>query len=137
VDLRRARQARLSDDNPLILDAVISETVLRRAIGGTAVMREQLEHLAGMMNWPNITLRLLPFTAAEHSGLDGAFSVLEFPDPDDGRIVCVEAMMPMLYINKTRDVSIYRLAFDQIRSAAFGPDETAAAITATIWKLEP
>lgn len=137
VDLRRARQARLSDDNPLILDAVISETVLRRAIGGTAVMREQLEHLATMMDRPNITLRLLPFTAAKHPGLDGAFSVLEFPDPDDGRIVCVEAMTSTLYINKTRDVGIYRLAFDQIRSATVGPDETAAAITATIRKLEP
>ncbi|MGH3974754.1 MAG: helix-turn-helix domain-containing protein [Pseudonocardiaceae bacterium] len=131
VDLRRARQARLSDDNPLILDAVISETVLRRAIGGTAVMREQLEYLAAMMDRPNITLRLLPFAAAEHPGINGAFSVLEFPDPDDGRIVCVEALTSTLYIEKTRDVGVYRLAFDQIRSAAVGPDETAAAITTT------
>ncbi len=100
-------------------------------------MREQLEHLAAMMNRPNITLRLLPFAAAEHPGLDGAFSVLEFPDPDDGRIVCVEAMTSTLYIEKTRDVGIYRLAFDQIRSAAVGPDEMAAAITATAREWGP
>jgi transcriptional regulator with XRE-family HTH domain len=137
VDLRRTRQARLSDDNPLILDAVISETVLRWAIGGAAVMREQLEHLTAMMERPNITLRLLPFEAAEHPGINGAFSVLEFPDPDDGRIVCVEALTSTLYIEKTRDVGIYRLAFDQIRSAAIGPDETAAAIAAATRKREP
>jgi hypothetical protein len=39
VDLRRARQDRLSGNNPLTLDAVISETVLRRAVGGVATMR--------------------------------------------------------------------------------------------------
>jgi hypothetical protein len=136
VDLRRARQARLSDDNPLILDAVISETVLRRAIGGTAVKREQLEHLAAMVERPNITVRLLPFGAGAHPGLDGAFSVLEFPDPEDGRIVCVEAMTSTLYIEKPRDVGVYRLAFGQIQAAALGPDETAAAITATARELE-
>jgi transcriptional regulator with XRE-family HTH domain len=137
VDLRRARQARLSDDNSLILDAVISETVLRRAIGGIAVMREQLEHLAAVVARPNIAVRLLPFGAGAHPGLDGAFSVLEFPDPEDGRIVCVEAMTSTLYIEKTRDVGVYRLAFDQIWSAALGPDETVAAITATARELEP
>jgi transcriptional regulator with XRE-family HTH domain len=137
VDLRRARQARLADNNPLLLDVVISETVLRRAIGGAKVMREQLEFLTAMMDRSNITLRLLPFAAAEHPGLDGAFSVLEFPDPDDGRIVCVEAMTSTLYIEKTRDVGVYRLAFDQIRSAAASPDETAAAIAATAKELDP
>ena len=81
VDLRRARQARLTGENALILDAVISETVLRRSIGGVAVMREQLEHLIKMAERPNITIRLLPFSAGAHPGLDGAFSVLEFPDP--------------------------------------------------------
>lgn len=129
VDLRRARQARLSDSNPLILDAVISETVLRRAIGSPAVMREQLEHLTAMAERPNITIRVLPFAADVHPGINGAFNVLEFPDPDDGRIVCVEAMTSTLYIEKTRDVGIYRLAFDQIRSAALGPDETVGMIT--------
>ncbi|MGH3888475.1 MAG: Scr1 family TA system antitoxin-like transcriptional regulator [Pseudonocardiaceae bacterium] len=57
-----------------------------------------------MMDRPNITLRLLPFAVAEHPGINGAFSVLEFPDPDDGRIVCVEVLISTLYIEKTRDV---------------------------------
>jgi transcriptional regulator with XRE-family HTH domain len=137
VDLRRARQARLADSNPLILDVVISETVLRRAIGGPAVMRQQLEHLTEMIEWPNITIRVVPFAATEHPGINGAFSVLEFPDPDDGRIVTVETLTSTLYIEKTRDVGIYRLAFEQIGSAALAPDETAAAISATARELAP
>lgn len=131
VDLRRDRQARLVEENPLILDAVISETVLRRPIGGPEVMRQQLGRLVSMMERPNVTVRLLPFTAAEHPGINGAFSVLEFPDPDDGRIVTVETMTSTLYVERTRDVGTYRLAFDQIRSASLAPDETADMITAT------
>lgn len=137
VDLRRARQARLTDSNPLILDAVISETVLRRAIGGPAVMRQQLQYLAKMIQRPNITVRLLPFAAAEYSGINGAFSVLEFSDPDDGRIVTVETLTSTLYIEKTRDVGVYRLAFEQICYAALKPDETVAAIIDTARELEP
>jgi transcriptional regulator with XRE-family HTH domain len=136
VDLRRARQDRLSDINPLTLDVVISETVLRRAIGGTDVMREQLEHLATMAERPNIILRLLPFASGQHPGINGSFSVLEF-DPDDGRIVTVETLTSTLYIEKTREVGIYRLAFDLIRSAALGPDEMADMITNTARELGP
>ncbi|HYZ36324.1 MAG TPA: DUF5753 domain-containing protein [Pseudonocardiaceae bacterium] len=137
VDLRRARQARLTGENALILDAVISETVLRRSIGGVAVMREQLEHLIKMAERPNITVRLVPFTAAVHPGINGAFSVLEFPDPEDGRIVTVETMTSTLYVERTRDVGVYRLAFDQIASAALGPNETIDMISATTLELEP
>lgn len=136
VEMRRARQARLSGDNPLTLDAVISEAVLRRAIGGPQVMRMQLESLINAAQAPNITLRLLPFTAAEHPGINGAFSVLEFPDPADGRTVCVEALTSTLYIEGTRQVGIYRLAFDEIRAAALEPEETTKIIATRAEELE-
>lgn len=137
VELRRARQARLTGDNPVTLEAVISETVLCRAIGGKPVMREQLGALTKAAEAPNVTLRLLPFEAAEHPGVNGAFSVLEFPDPDDGRTVCVEAMTSTLYIEQTRQVGIYRLAFDQIRSVSLGPDETTEIIARKAEELGP
>jgi hypothetical protein len=98
-------------------------------------MREQLENLITMADRSNMTLCLLPFTAGQHPGLDGAFSVLEFADPDDGRIVTVETMTSTLYIEKTRDIGIYRLAFDQIGSAGLAPEETAEVITTTAREL--
>ncbi len=136
VELRRARQARLSGDNPVTLDAVISEAVLRRVIGGPQVMRAQLESLIDVAQTSNITLRLLPFTAAEHPGINGAFSVIEFADPDEGRIVCVEALTSTLYIEQTRQIGIYRLAFDQIWAASLEPQETIKAIATRVKELE-
>lgn len=136
VELRRVRQARLSGDNAVTLDAVISEAVLHRAIGGPRVMRAQLESLINTAQAPNITLRLLPFTAAEHPGINGAFSVIEFPDPDEGRIVCVEALTSTLYIEQTRQIGVYRLAFDQIRAASLEPEETTKVIATRAKELE-
>ena len=136
VELRRARQARLSGDNPVTLDAVISEAVVRRVIGGPQVMRAQLESLIDAAQAPNITLRLLPFTAAEHPGINGAFSVIEFPDPEEGRIVCVEALTATLYIEQTRQIGVYRLAFDQIRAASLEPQETTKLIATRAKELE-
>ncbi|MGH3781489.1 MAG: hypothetical protein ACRDRO_12900 [Pseudonocardiaceae bacterium] len=46
-------------------------------------------------------------------------------------------MTSTLYIEKTRDVGIYRLAFDQIRSMAVGPDESADMIKAMTRELGP
>ncbi|MCZ9340420.1 helix-turn-helix domain-containing protein, partial [Streptomyces sp. TRM76130] len=45
VQVRLARQDRLSGDSPLRLWAVLSEAVLLQQVGGAPVMRAQLEHL--------------------------------------------------------------------------------------------
>jgi hypothetical protein len=41
----------------------------------------------------------------------------------------------MLYIERTRDVGVYRLAFDQICCAAQDPAETVNMISATALEL--
>lgn len=40
-----------------------------------------------MQDLPNVVIRVLPFSAGEHPGTNGPFTLLEFPDPDDPRIV--------------------------------------------------
>ena len=49
----------------------------------------------------------------------------------------VETMTSTLYVERTRDVGVYRLAFDQLGSAALGPNETIDMISATTSELEP
>ena len=61
VDLRIERQRRLDDDPPLELWAILDEAVIRRPVGGTAVMCAQLEHLLAMAERPGLTLQILPF----------------------------------------------------------------------------
>lgn len=65
IEARRRRQERLTDDDPLRLVAVISEAALRQQIGGPAVLRGQLAHLADQIRAhpDTIEVRVVPFTA--------------------------------------------------------------------------
>src|SRR6202045_4422667 len=58
VDLRIERQRRLDDDPPLELWAILDEAVIRRPVGGTAVMCAQLEHLLVMAERPGLTVQI-------------------------------------------------------------------------------
>ncbi|MPZ83024.1 MAG: helix-turn-helix domain-containing protein [Actinophytocola sp.] len=65
VELRLRRQERLDGDHPLPLTAVIGEATLRQQIGGPAVLRRQLEHLADVIEEhpETVEVRVIPFTA--------------------------------------------------------------------------
>lgn len=76
VEARMRRQERLAGDHPLRLTEIVSEAALRQEIGGQAVLRRQLEHLAKMIreNPDSIDVRVMPFTVPS-CGLFGAATV--------------------------------------------------------------
>src|SRR6266699_7036731 len=82
VNLRLARQAVLTRDDPPGLWAVLDEAVLRRPIGGANAMRAQLKHLIEMSQRPNVTIQIVPFKAGGHAAAGGPFSVLRFAEFD-------------------------------------------------------
>jgi hypothetical protein len=75
---RLARQAILDreDPPPPLLYVLMDQNVLNREIGGPDVMRAQLEHLVAMSKRPNISVQIIPNTAA-HLGLNGASTVAD------------------------------------------------------------
>ncbi len=82
IAARAKRQERLIFfcDNPLWLIAVISEAAFRR-VADTDCAEEQFRHLIAMSERPNVTIRVLPFSAQLHGSLSGGFALLEF-DPE-------------------------------------------------------
>lgn len=91
-------------------------------------MRGQLRQLTALGELPNVTLRALPFEAGSHPALHGAFHVLEFPDPNDPRIVYLDNLVGSLYLEHIREVGLYRLAYQQLQAAALQPDESAKLV---------
>lgn len=126
--LRVARQSRLAGSEPLELDAVINEAVVRRLIGDAAVMRQQLEHLIEVAQLPNVTIRVLPFSAGAHPATNGSFVLLDFPAEDDPRIVCLDTLVTTLYREGLREVGAYQLAYERLREKAMSPEDTAALL---------
>ncbi|MFI1186881.1 Scr1 family TA system antitoxin-like transcriptional regulator [Streptomyces californicus] len=80
VAARLDRQVRLTGPDRPELWVVLDEAVLRRPVGGAAVMRGQLEKLLRMAEEPNITVQVLPFDQGAHGALAGSLSVLVMPD---------------------------------------------------------
>jgi transcriptional regulator with XRE-family HTH domain len=67
---------------PLVLQAVIDATALRRRVNGclAETMAEQVRHLVWLAERPNVTLRVLPLDTRAPAGW-AAFTLLRFDDP--------------------------------------------------------
>jgi Domain of unknown function (DUF5753)/Helix-turn-helix domain len=80
VELRMARQAILKRPvNPPALEVALRESMLRCPVGGTEIMAAQLDRLADAAGLPNISMRVVPFSAGFHLGmLTGGFTLLRF-----------------------------------------------------------
>lgn len=107
---------------PASVDLVVHESVLRTVIGGAKVMRAQLNHLANLP--ANVTVSVLPFTAGLPTGIPtGPFIILDFGRDARGRelsptVVYSENYAGETYLERAKDVSRYRRAYDAIRQSS-------------------
>ena len=124
-DLRISRQEVLHRPGAPQLWAVVDEGALRRPIGGSVVMREQLEHLIELAEHPTVTLQVLPFRIGAHSACGGPFTILRFAEPDLSDVVYVEQLTTALYLDKPSDVDRYLNAMEQLCLQAAPATETS------------
>ena len=136
AELRRARQVRLAGPDPIQLDVVINEGALRRVVGGREVMRGQLSRLVQASEWSNVALRVLSFAAGAHPGVDGSFTVLEFSDPSNPRIVYLDRMTNSEYLDGLREVAAYRHAHQRLRESALSLSDSREMINGLLRELK-
>lgn len=118
VEARMSRQQILNRVHPPRMTAVIDEGALHRLIGGPEVMREQLEHLSNLAMRHNIDVQVLPYGAGEHLGMEGAFTVLDFPEPKDAPIVYVENATTGLMLEGAEELDSYNMIFSNVQGVA-------------------
>jgi transcriptional regulator with XRE-family HTH domain len=81
VAARLKRREILERNEPPALWAIIDESVLRRAVGGPNVMREQVGHLIEASQQPFISVQVIPVTVGVHLGLcAGGFAIADFEE---------------------------------------------------------
>jgi transcriptional regulator with XRE-family HTH domain len=114
IELRMGRQRLFSRPAPPRLWAAIDEAVLRRPLGGTAVMRGQIEHLIEMAELTCVTLQIVPFRAGGHSAAGGPFSILRFAEPELSDVVYLEQLTSAHYLEKPADVDRYLEVMEQL-----------------------
>jgi transcriptional regulator with XRE-family HTH domain len=129
VAVRMTRQEALHRESPLKFMAIISEAVLHRQVGGPAVTRAQLTHIAEVACLPNVRVQVVPFKLGDHPGMHGAFTILQFRDRD--------ALKPIIYFENLSDawvsrrqsnVELHEEAFNELQALAPGPQESLSVI---------
>lgn len=126
VKLRMRRQHILTRElAPPRLWAVIDEGALRRPIGGSRVMKAQLDHLLKIRDLKNVTVQIMPFRFGGHAAEGGAFSILRFPEPELPDIVYVEQLVSALYLDKREQIERYIQIFERLTVDSQPPDLSA------------
>jgi len=121
VSMRLERQELLTAPEPPTMWMVVDEAALRRPIGGTEVMRGQLEHLIEMSGLPNIVLQVMPLSHGGHAAAGGAFSILRFAEADLPDVVYLEQLTSAVYLDRREDVDRYMEVMNRLSAGAEGP----------------
>ncbi|KFK86925.1 DNA-binding protein [Streptomyces sp. JS01] len=130
IEVRKARQEIFTRDNPPQYVCLLDEAVLRREVGGPAVMAAQLDKILEMNNPPKLTIQVVPFSQGWHAGADGAFNIYSYPDPMDLDVVNLDYLDGALYLEEDQPVGRYQLAFDELRATALASRQSMELISA-------
>jgi transcriptional regulator with XRE-family HTH domain len=90
VALRMQRQELLNTQDERSQHFLMDEAVIRRVVGGPAVMRKQLLQLKESMHRPNITIGVIPYEHGMYRGLRVPYVVYEFDELKDGATLYLE-----------------------------------------------
>ncbi|WP_406342682.1 helix-turn-helix domain-containing protein [Streptomyces sp. NBC_01578] len=128
-DLTRVRLDRaqlLSDPTTPLFWSVLDEAVLRRKVGGPAVMTEALNHVLKLAHEHRIIVQVLPFNAGAHMAMEGPLKLMSFDDAPP------LAYLQGLGTGKLHDdpatVRHYELTYDLVAASALSPEASLALI---------
>ncbi len=135
VSLLMARQPAVVRDDPPKVWAVLDEAALRRRVGGSGLMRLQLEHLLAQAALPNVAVQVIPFAGGAHPAMGRPFIILVFPERVDTDVVYLEDLTSALYIEDVAEVDRYNVFFNHLRATALSFDDSAALITSVLKEM--
>ncbi|MEU8131974.1 helix-turn-helix domain-containing protein [Streptodolium elevatio] len=123
IELRMERQKLFERETPPETHFIIDESVIRRVVGGRAVMRAQLLHLRTMAQRPDLTLQIMPFSEGLYPRHRRGYVVFEFPD-DASLVLYIEGAEGSMIISEPteRKPQEYLESFWQLEEAAGAVD---------------
>jgi hypothetical protein len=117
VTIRLQRQRELLERaDPLRLDVVLCESVLLRAVGGSAVLAAQRDHLRAVNANETVDIRVLALATGAHPAVRSQFTVLELVDDADPDVVYLESIQGGRYLEMPSDLARYRSIFAELRA---------------------
>lgn len=126
VAIRMGRREVLTRADPAAYLALIDEAVLRRPVGGNAVMADQLRSIVKMVDSDNVTVLVVPFEIGAHIGQDGSHLLLEFAKADP--IVHLEHRRSGQFLDELKDTAEFVDLTANLSAQALDADRSAEVI---------
>ncbi|MEU5211952.1 helix-turn-helix transcriptional regulator [Streptomyces sp. NPDC020742] len=109
-----------------LLWAVMDEAVLRRPVGGAAVMAEALKHIADLGRSHRIIVQILPFAVGGHMALGGPLKLMAFEDAPP--LTYLQGLGTGRLLDDPATVAHYALTYDLVGASALAPQDSLALI---------
>ncbi|NUU22426.1 MAG: helix-turn-helix domain-containing protein [Streptomycetaceae bacterium] len=122
----RMERKQVLDRPDFALDVIVSAAALQTSAGSAGTMRDQLNYLLDQSERPNVQLRVMPPDAGFHLGMDGAFTIIEFPG--GGRLITLDSMVNTMYLEDEATLDAYDAAFARMRKDALSVRASRDAI---------
>jgi transcriptional regulator with XRE-family HTH domain len=134
VDLRMKRQKVLNSREgglaPLKLVAVTHQSALLQTAGSQEILRDQLDNLVERSEAPNVSLRVLPFSAAPVFTMTCMYAYFEYQGGDrlERDVVHLETPMGFFRIDNPQRVADYLKWHDALVAASLTEEDSRTLI---------
>jgi transcriptional regulator with XRE-family HTH domain len=128
------RQAVLRKPRAPQFHAIIMESALHNLVGNRTVMRDQLIYLTEAARQPNIGLRVIPASAANHPGIDGPFIWMDFQHRPG--VVVLENRTASVYLENEEDFTAYANVIVDLLTVAHNEEESVALVARAAATME-
>lgn len=125
VAARLERGSVMDRESPPLLWVILHESTLRTVVGGRAVMRAQLDHLAVQAATPHITLQVLPFSAGASPS---AVAFILLTQDDERAIVYSETADTGYMSDSVTAVASAEITYERLRAAALSSEVSLSLI---------
>ncbi|MFI6935500.1 helix-turn-helix domain-containing protein [Streptomyces sp. NPDC050287] len=126
LEARMVRQVIFTRRPAPLLSFIIEEVVLRKPIGGRAVLRGQLEQILLVGQNRNVEIQVMPTEREDHAGLGGPFNLID--TAEGRRIAYTEVQDDSRLYTSTGKIRELEARYGILRSQALTPCESLAFI---------
>ncbi|MCG8921802.1 helix-turn-helix transcriptional regulator [Lentzea sp. CC55] len=126
--VREAWAGRLGDKDPLSVEVVFPEAVLRQVVGGPRVMKAQLLHLMEVSEQPGVSVQVVPRGAGAYPAMGSPFTLLGFPHRQHDDVAYLETFLKGEYAEGPGLTEQCARRFARLRQVAAGTGESLELI---------
>lgn len=134
ITTRVARKEAILRPRPAHLLALVGQAALYQGVGGRETTVAQLRYLLMVGRRPNVDLRIIPFGAGWHPGLEGSFQLIEGGSLTPS--VFVDTRRSTLWLHKDDDVKAYKQAAQMVLDRTMSSEDSLRYIAHLAQRME-